>query len=160
MERSDWSEFSCDGATSTRGPGNPLGMTEFICPCTLWTGSSPPNSLPPRGGRGCDSKESTRLRVFAFRDPYATRSANSKARRLSRFDVQIDGKLGRTRRRKFYKEALAPSGPRRGMDLRWKCHEAFAEWLPSHSNGTTRDRRNTKKLLHAMGVGCGEVTAS
>ena len=36
------------------------------------------------------------MRVFAFRDPYATRSANSKARWLSRFDVQIDDKLGRT----------------------------------------------------------------
>ena len=36
------------------------------------------------------------MRVFAFRDPYATRSANSKARWLSRFDVQIDEKLGRT----------------------------------------------------------------
>ncbi len=33
------------------------------------------------------------------------------------------------------KEAPAPSGPRRRMDLRWKCHEAFAEWLPSHCNG-------------------------
>ncbi len=53
---------------------NPLeGGTECLPFCTLWTRRSPPTSLPPDGGRGRGSKESTLLRFLAFADSYTKR---------------------------------------------------------------------------------------
>ena len=43
MERSDWSEFSCDGATSTRGPGNAAENPAYLG----WV-----IGIDPGGGRG------------------------------------------------------------------------------------------------------------